>query len=243
MIIDVLVNGANGRMGQATVQALLANPKFRIVGQTGRQDQLAQTIKATKAKVVIDFTAPQSAFDNTLIILNSGAHPVIGTSGMTLEQIGDLQKKAEALKRGGIIAPNFSLGAMLMMKYAKEIARYLPHVEIIEMHHDRKLDSPSGTALRTAEVIAEAHLEAAHQPQQEIVAGSRGANYKGIPIHAIRLPGLLAHQQIIFGETGGTLTLRHDSISRESFMAGVLMASEKVMGMKRLVYGLENILV
>lgn len=242
MAIAILINGAHGRMGQTSVQTISKSAKFKLVGQVGRRDNLAKAIVQSKAQVVVDFTHPEVVFQNTHTILTSGAHPVIGTSGLTAEQILQLQQQAKQLQLGGIIAPNFSLAAVLMMKYAKEIAKYLPNVEIIEMHHDAKADSPSGTALRTAEMLALSPLKPAQRSTKETVAGARGANYQGIPIHAIRLPGLLAHQQIIFGDTGATLTLRHDSINRESFMAGLLLACERVVNTKELVYGLENIL-
>lgn len=244
MPIKVLVNGAFGRMGQMTTKTIKENGKFELAGQTGREYDLRKAIKDSKAQVVLDFTHPDAVFNNTMAIIESGAHPVIGTSGLTLEQVKTLQKKCAELKRGGIIVPNFSLGAVLMMKYAKEIAKHIPHVEIIEMHHDNKADSPSGTAIRTAEMLAEANKEL-NKPEKgchEQKPGSRGANFHGVPIHAVRLPGFLAHQQIIFGNVGETLTLRHDSIDRECFMPGVAFACEKVMGLDRLAYGLEEIL-
>lgn len=244
MPIKILVNGAFGRMGQMTSKALSENPQFELVGQTGREYDLKKSIQDSKAQVVVDFTLPESVFNNTIIIIEAGAHPVIGTSGLTAKQIATLQAKCADLKLGGIIVPNFSLGAVLMMKYAKEIVKYMPHVEIIEMHHDKKVDSPSGTAMRSAEIMADAMntVNSAELGSSETVAGARGANYRHIPIHAVRLPGFLAHQQIIFGNTGETLTLRHDSIDRLSFMPGVCLASEKVMSMDKLAYGLEEIL-
>lgn len=244
MPIKILVNGAFGRMGQMTIKAITAHPGFELVGQTGREYDLAQSIKDSHAQVVVDFTHPDAVYANTNTIIDAGAHPVIGTTGLALEQIVLLQKKCASLKRGGLIAPNFSLGAVLMMRHAKEIAKYLPHVEIIEMHHDNKADCPSGTALRTAELLSEsvATNKPATPPRETIAAGSRGANYRGIPIHAVRLPGFLAHEQVIFGNTGETLTLRHDSIDRQCFMPGVCLACEAVIKLDKLVYGLEEIL-
>lgn len=244
MPIKVLVNGAFGRMGQNTTKAVEAHPGLKLVGQTGREYDLQAAIKDSGADVVIDFTHPDAVFANANAIIDAGARPVIGTTGLKPEQIRMLQEKCADLQRGGVIAPNFSLGGVLMMKYAKEIAKYISHVEIIELHHDGKADSPSGTALRTAEMLAEAN-SGINQPaktSRETVPGARGANYHNIPIHAVRLPGLLAHQQIMFGSTGETLTLCHDSISRECFMPGVCLACEKVMQLNKLVYGLEEIL-
>jgi 4-hydroxy-tetrahydrodipicolinate reductase len=244
MPINILVNGAFGRMGQITVKAISAWPGLELVGQIGREYDLKKAISDSHAEVVVDFTHPDAVFTNTSEIIEAGARPVIGTSGLKQDQIRKLKERCASLKLGGIIAPNFSLGAVLMMKYAKEIARYMPHVEIIEMHHDGKSDSPSGTAMRSAELLAEA-AENINQPaktSRENVPGARGANYRGVPIHAIRLPGFLAHQQIIFGNTGETLTLRHDSIDRECFMRGVCLACEKVVKLDKLIYGLEEVL-
>jgi 4-hydroxy-tetrahydrodipicolinate reductase len=244
MTINVLVNGAFGRMGQMTVQAIENHPNLQLVGQTSREYDLKKSIKDSKADVVIDFTHPDAVFANTTAIIEAGAHPVIGTTGLTSEQVAALQAQAAKIKLGGVIAPNFSLGAVLMMRYAKEIVKYLPQVEIIEMHHDTKADSPSGTALRTAEMLADA-MPNLNQPEKaciEKIKGSRGANYRGVPIHAVRLPGYLAHEQIIFGNRGEVLTLRHDSMDRECFMPGVCFACEKVMKLDKLVYGLEEIL-
>jgi 4-hydroxy-tetrahydrodipicolinate reductase len=243
MSIRVLVNGAQGRMGQATVTAINADPLLTLVGTTGRNDNLADAIHAHKAEVVVDFTNADAVLRNTQIIIASGAHPVIGSSGLRKEDVQALQATCKELKRGGLIAPNFSLGAVLMMKYAQDAAKYFQHVEIIEMHHDRKLDSPSGTALRTAEMIAENFKPAGSTLKtKETVPGARGATYQDIPIHAIRLPGLVAHQQVIFGDTGETLTLSHDSIDRIAFMPGVCLACKKVMSLQELMYGLEQVL-
>ena len=244
MPIKVLIAGGFGRMGQITTKALETHPNLEVVGQVGREYDLKKSIKDSNAQVVVDFTSPKSVFANTSAIIEMGAHPVIGTSGLLPEQIRQLQDQCAKLKLGGIIAPNFSLGAVLMMKHAKEIVKYMPHVEIIEMHHDGKADSPSGTALRTADMLADA-CATINQPGKtsiETLPNARGANHRGVNIHAIRLPGLLAHQQIIFGELGETLTLRHDSIDRLCFMPGVCLACEKVMSLDKLVYGLEEIL-
>lgn len=244
MPIRVLVNGAFGKMGQLAAKAIENHPALELVGQSGREYDLQKVIVDSKAEVVVDFTNPESVFKNANAIIDAGACPVIGTSGLSLDQVKELQKKCASLKRGGLVAPNFSLGAVLMMKHAREIAKYMPNVEIIELHHDQKIDSPSGTAMRTAEMLAEARndLNQAIKPSHETVAGARGANYHNVPIHAVRLPGFLAHQEIIFGNTGETLRLRHDTIDRQSFMPGVTLACEKVVGLNKLVYGLEEIL-
>ena len=244
MAIKVLINGAFGRMGQMAAKTISTNANFELAGQTGREYQLDKAIKDSGAEVVIDFTQPDCVFANANIIIDSGARPVIGTSGLTLDQIHTLQEKCAALKLGGLIAPNFSLGGVLMMKHAKEIVKYMPNVEIIEYHHDGKADSPSGTALRTAEILAASRNNVNQPPKANIenIPGARGANAHNIPIHSIRLPGFLAHQEVIFGGTGETLTIRHDSIDRECFMPGIRLACEKVMTLDKLVYGLEEVL-
>lgn len=242
MPIKILVNGAFGRMGQIVVKTMKENPDFELVGQTGREYDLVKSIQDSQAVIVIDFTHPDAVFNNTLMIIDAGAHPVIGTSGLTIDQVKELQNKSRQLKRGGVIAPNFSLGAVLMMKYAKEIANYMPNFEIIEMHHANKIDSPSGTAVKSAEMLASDSDKKSTNIYREIIPGARGAAYKNTNIHSIRLPGFLAHQQIIFGSVGETLTLKHDSIDRECFMSGVCLACKKVMTLDHLAYGLDEIL-
>lgn len=244
MAINVLVNGAFGRMGQHVVKTVEAHPELQLVGQAGRDYDLKEAIKDSNAQVVVDFTHPKTVFETTNAIIDAGARPVIGTSGLHADQIKTLQQKCAEHKLGGLIAPNFSLGAVMMMKYSRDIAKYMPHVEIIEMHHDNKVDSPSGTAMRTAELLAAAqpNLNKPMKESHENVIGARGASHNGVPIHAVRLPGMLAHQQIIFGSTGETLTLQHDSRDRECFMPGVALACQKVMSLNELIYGLEEIL-
>jgi len=245
MTIRVLVNGAPGKMGQLCVKAVNDDTDLILVGQTGRANNLAAEIEKNQAQVVVDLTNAESVLKNLQTIVDAGARPVIGTSGLLKDHVEMMQKKCAELQRGGIIAPNFALGAVLMMKHAKEIAKYFSSVEIIEMHHDKKLDSPSGTAIRTAEMLAEtlaATTAKNNSVTKEIISRARGANYQNIPIHAIRLPGLVAHQQIIFGSSGETLTIRHDTSDRLCFMPGIVLACKKVMNLHHLVYGLENIL-
>lgn len=244
MTIRVLINGAAGKMGQVTVKTLQDHSDFTVVGQTGRADDLAVAIKNTQATVVVDFTNAESALKNTQTIIENNAHPVIGTSGLIKKDVDELQKRCAEKKLGGIIAPNFSLGAVLMMKYAQEIVKYMPEVEIIELHHNGKLDSPSGTAVRTAEMLSAARTTTPNLPKntKETIKGARGAYYQDIPIHAVRLPGFIASQQIIFGGLAETLTLSHNTIDRSCFMSGVIVACQKVLGLKTLVYGLEHVL-
>ena len=244
MTIRVLVNGAFGRMGQLVTKAVAAHPKLELTGQTGREYNLKQAIEDSKADVVVDFTHPDAVYQNTKIIIDAGARPVIGTTGFQPDQIKALQKYAAEAKLGGVIAPNFSMGAVLVMKSAREIAKYIPNMEIIEMHHEAKVDSPSGTAMRAAEMMIEsaANHHAPTHETRETIPGARGASLENIHIHSIRLPGMLAHLEILFGNQGETVTLRHDSIDRQCYMPGVCIACEKVMGLDRLVYGLEELL-
>ncbi len=244
MGIRVLVNGAAGKMGQLAVKTINEQADFVLVGSTQRNNDLTAEIKKTAAQIVIDVTNAESVLKNTTAIIDAGAHPVIGTSGLLPEQVKSLQERCAQLALGGIIAPNFSLGAVLMMKYAQEIAKYFPHVEIIEMHHAGKADSPSGTAIRTAEMLANKRLQtpAILQKNHETVPGARGAIHQQVPIHSIRLPGLMAHQQIIFGGEGETLTLRCDTIDRNCYAPGILLACQKVLELDRLVYGLEQLI-
>jgi len=242
--ILVLVNGAKGRMGQEVVKAVTAAPDLELVDQTDLGDDLIARIKASQAQAVVDFTTAAVAFENTRKILEAGVHPVVGTSGLLAEQVAELQQLAEDKGIGGLIAPNFAIGAVLLMKYAQDAAKYLPDVEVIELHHNRKADAPSGTAVKTAQLIAEARQEIpkALVEEKELFEGARGSEVHGVRVHSLRLPGLVAHQEVIFGGTGETLTIRHDSIHRESFMPGVCLACRKVIGTQQLFYGLEHLL-
>ncbi len=244
MAIPVLVNGAKGRMGLQVVQAVQADPEVELAAETDLGDDLAASIASSGARVVVDFTHPSCAFENAETILAAGAHPVIGTTGFTPDQIARLQATAEAKGIGGVIAPNFAIGAVLMMRFAAEAARYLPHAEIIELHHDGKAEAPSGTAIKTAEQIAKTRPQAPplQVESKELAPGARGTAAYAVPIHSVRLPGHMAHQEVILGGLGETLRIRHDSISRECFMSGVLLAVKKAPQLNVLHYGLENLL-
>lgn len=241
-MIKVLVNGAKGRMGSEAVKAVSAENDLQLVGETDIGDDLAQALRSLRPDVVIDFTIPEAGIKNTRTIIENGVHPVIGTSGFREADVAALKRFAEEKKVGGLIAPNFSIGAVLMMKFSQDAAKYLPHVEIIELHHDGKADSPSGTAVRTAEMIAEVRTRPQEKPDRQILPGARGAALAGVHIHAVRLPGLVAHQRVMFGGKGESLTIQHDSLNRESFMPGVILACRRVPGLNELVYGLEHIL-
>jgi len=244
--IPVLVSGAKGRMGREVVQAVKGESDLALVGECDLGDDLVASIRHSGALVVVDFTQPSAAVLNTRKIIESGAHPVVGTTGFRPEDIEALADLSSRLGRGGLIAPNFAIGAVLLMKFAGEAARYLPSVEIIELHHDQKLDAPSGTALKTAEMIRKmapgGPPSAAAAAHKESVPGVRGGRYLGIPIHSVRLPGYVAHEEVLFGGVGQVLSIRHDSLSRASFMPGVILAIRKVPRLKTLYYGLETIL-
>ncbi|PJD92850.1 MAG: 4-hydroxy-tetrahydrodipicolinate reductase [Legionella sp.] len=243
MTTTVLVNGALGKMGALACQTIQNHPNFELVGALGRKDDLGQMIAQTKAQIVIDLTRADCVYANTQTIIQHHAHPIIGTSGLLDEQIQSLQQQCEAQQLGGIIVPNFSIGAILMMHFAKLSARFLSEVEIIETHHPQKLDSPSGTALKTADVIASARVHPKHHLENKpSVPGARGAVYRDINIHSLRLPGVLAKQHVIFGNTGETLTIAHESIDRASFMPGLILACQRVQQLNTLYYGLEQLI-
>ncbi len=242
-MIKVLVNGANGRMGSEAVKAISNDPALTIVGEIDYQDDLAATIQELKPQVVVDFTAASAGFDNTQTILNNGACPVIGTSGFVESQVAQLQALSSDKGLGGLIAPNFSVGAVLMMKFAAQAAKYLPDVEVIEAHSPQKEESPSGTGLRTAEMIAAARTSAPQATSdKELVEGARGAELEGVKLHSIRLPGVVAQQTVFFGGLSETLKIEHNSQHRESFMPGVVLACKKVVERNQLVYGLEHLM-
>ena len=225
-MIKVAVAGAAGRMGQTVCDAVGGSDDMELVGRA--DPELDTTLEAVlddqAPDVVVDFTVPDTVYGNARTCLERGVHSVIGTTGLTDVQLGELAELAAQSNANCFIAPNFAIGAVLMMEASKLIAPHMPECEIIELHHDQKLDAPSGTAKRTAGLIAE--------------AGGRA----DVPIHSVRLPGLVAHQEVIFGGLGETLTVRHDSLARESFMPGVLLAVRRVRELDGLVVGLENLL-
>jgi 4-hydroxy-tetrahydrodipicolinate reductase len=242
--IRVLVNGALGKMGKATTLAVNEADGLVLAGETDLGHDLVEEISKAKADVVVDFTHPSVARENADTILDAGARGVIGTTGFTDEDMTALGEKARSKKLGLVIAPNFAIGVILLMKFAEEAARYLPAVEIIELHHDRKADAPSGTAIATAKRIAAVRAQPPVAPVEEnvTVEGARGGRCEGVPVHSVRLRGLLAHQEVLFGGPGQILTLRHDTTDRTAFMPGVVLAVRKVMQLEDLVFGLDKIL-
>ena len=193
--------------------------------------------------VLVDFTTPQAAMPAVRIAAKQGVNLVIGTTGLTADDISEMERLSTAHKVGIVVAPNFALGAVLMMHLAKIAAKYLDYAEIIELHHHLKVDSPSGTALSTARAMAQARDKPFHQPpEQGKTSNSRGEQVEGITIHSVRLPGLLAHQEVILGAPGQTLSIRHDTISRECYMPGVILAIKEVVKRQGLIYGLDALL-
>lgn len=262
--IRVAIAGAKGRMGQEAVKMVTAEEQFTLVRGIDRvlngddvgeiirigaigvtfSDNLEDVLASDKPDVLVDLTKPEVAKQNVLLAIQYGVRPVVGTTGWTTDDLAEVDHLARERQIGAVIAPNFAIGAVLMMQFAKTAAKYMPHVEIIELHHDQKLDAPSGTAVKTAELISENRPEfkQGHAEEAEVLHGARGAYQDGFRIHSVRLPGLVAHQQVLFGGQGQTLSIRHDSINRESFMPGVNLAIKKVVALDRLVYGLEHLL-
>lgn len=239
----VIVNGAQGKMGRLACETLRNHPSFELVGELGRSDDLQEAIRDTKAHIVVELTCADCVYENSLTIVNAGVRPVIGTSGLLKEQIDTLQALCEEKNIGGIIAPSFSIGAILMMRFAAMAARFFPDVEIIETHHQQKLDAPSGTAMKTAVMIDAARQDKKQPwPLKAVLEGARGATYHDVNIHSLRLPGVVARQDVIFGHIGETLSISHNTIDRASFMPGVILACERVLHIDRLYYGLEHLL-
>lgn len=242
-MIKILVNGANGRMGQLACEAIAKQKHLSLVGKAGRGDNLPQMIKSTEANVVVDFTVADSVFENTKTIIDAKAHPVIGTTGLPIEQVKVLQAYAETAGVGGALVPNFSIGAMVLNKLASMAATYFSTIEIVETHHDQKRDAPSGTAVQTAHLLANARKQSPQAREEiETLTGARGANFENIHIHALRLPGVMAKQTVYFGGPGETINIEHQVISREAYMPGVILACELAPKLNQLVFGLADLL-
>lgn len=261
----VVVAGAAGRMGRAAVRTIARREDMVLVGALGHaagvgQDagavagagplgvpvttDLAEIFLMGRPTVLVDLSRGEAVAAHAEVALDHQVPVVIGATGVPPADVGRLRARCREEQTGVLLAPNFALGAILMMEFARRAARFFPHVEITELHHDRKRDAPSGTAARTARLIAEAR-GAAPAPavtETEQVAGVRGGQVEGVRIHSVRLPGLGAHQEVLFGGPGQTLAIRHDSLSEESFMPGLVLAIEKVGTLRRFVEGLEHVL-
>ncbi|WP_330332949.1 4-hydroxy-tetrahydrodipicolinate reductase [Streptomyces sp. NBC_00536] len=244
--LRVAVLGAKGRIGAEAVRAVEAAEDMELVAALSRGDKL-ETLAEAGAEVVVELTTPASVMGNLDFCVRHGMHAVVGTTGWTEDRLAQLNTWLSGSPQTGVlIAPNFSIGAVLTMKFAAQAARYFESVEVIELHHPNKVDAPSGTATRTAQLIAAARAEAgcAPQPDATVTAldGARGADVDGVRVHAIRLAGLLAHQEVLLGGQGETLTLRHDSLHHSSFMPGILLGARRVTQTPGLTFGLEHFL-
>ncbi|NJK49156.1 4-hydroxy-tetrahydrodipicolinate reductase [Candidatus Gracilibacteria bacterium] len=269
--IPVVVNGAAGKMGREVIKAVANAEDMTLVGAVDRnpayegqdvgevagcgeleipilQDLQSVLVLATQEKVqgvMVDFTHPDGVYDNVRSAIAYGVRPVVGTTGLSPEQIQDLGDFAEKASTGCLIIPNFCIGMVLLQQAAIQASQYFDHVEIIELHHNQKADAPSGTAIKTAEMLSELgkSYNTASVKETETITGARGGlTEENIRIHSIRLPGLIAHQEVIFGAPGQIYTLRHDTMDRACYMPGVLLSIRKVTQLKSLIYGLEKIL-
>lgn len=260
----IIVNGALGKMGRTTCLAIVKEFSLELVGvvDVAANDEtlfdivsnahkdlplysdLSSCLQAVEADTMVDFTNPTSVFKNAGLALDAKLNCLIGTTGLTNSEMEELKKKALAQERSIAVVPNFALGAVLMMKFAAEAASFFPNMEIIELHHDQKMDAPSGTALKTAESIAKARTVPPSKLLQEFekIPGARGGVSQEVHIHSVRLPGLIAHQEVIAGGQGETLTIRHDSYDRISFMPGVMLALRHLREQTGLLFGLDKFL-
>ncbi|ASY16138.1 4-hydroxy-tetrahydrodipicolinate reductase [Candidatus Planktophila sulfonica] len=242
-MIKVGVLGARGRMGSEVVKAVTDATDLELVAALDLGDSL-DALVANGAQVVVDFTTPDSVMANLEFLIANNINAVIGTTGFDDARIAKIKSLLASSKSGVLIAPNFAIGAVLMMEFATKAAKYFESAEIIELHHPNKVDAPSGTAARTAELMAKSRKEAGLAPMPDATStsldGARGATVGDIPVHSVRLRGLVAHQEVLLGGIGETLTIRHDSIDRVGFMPGVLLGVRQVVTHPGLTFGLEN---
>ncbi len=260
--IKVVVVGALGRMGKEVVAAVCADHELDMAGAVDKRAmeeylslpgglglipisrEVEPMLGRAKPHVMVDFTHPETVMDNVRCALRHRVVPVVGTTGISAQDLREIEVLCREHETGAFIAPNFAVGAVLMVHFARLASRYFPAAEIIELHHDGKADAPSGTALRTAEEMVRAREKSFDRAATAkfTLEGVRGGEFGGITIHSVRLPGLVAHQEVLFGGAGQTLLIRHDSLSRESFMPGVVMAIKEAPRIKGLVYGLDRLM-
>ncbi len=267
--IPVIVAGATGKMGRETIKAIANSADMTLIGATGRKHVgadigevvgcgeleipvttdleilLAQGAQEKQLAVMVDFTHPSLVYENIRSSIAYGVRPVVGTTGLSRSQLQDLAAFADKASTGCIIAPNFSIGMVLLQQAAIAAARYFEHVEILELHHNQKADAPSGTAVQTAQMLAELGqtFNSTNVKETEHIVGARGALMaENVRIHSVRLPGLIAHQEVMFGAAGETYTLKHNTSDRACYMPGVLLCIRKVIQLKQLIYGLEKLL-
>lgn len=258
--IKVVVNGALGRMGQEVVKAVCSDSGMQVVGATELEParetlslpdgsgevplsaDIDRILGDCQPDVIVDFTSAKATMPLVWLAVERGVNLVIGTTGLKAEDVNEIERLAKAHKIGVVVAPNFALGAVLMTHLAKIAARHMDYAEIIELHHHQKADAPSGTSLNTARAMADARGKPFRSPEQAKAAASRGEAVDGITIHSVRLPGLMAHQEILLGAPGQTLSIRHDTINRECYMPGVILAIREVVKRPGLIYGLDTLL-
>ncbi|MBR2069192.1 MAG: 4-hydroxy-tetrahydrodipicolinate reductase [Candidatus Gastranaerophilales bacterium] len=261
-MIKVGVVGAAGKMGQQVVSEVLADKELALVCAVDKfyvgkeitpnvviKDDIKEALKESNPDIIVDFTQPSVVFENIKIYMDLKVKSVIGTTGLKKEQIEEIEKISKKQNTGILIAPNFSIGAILMMKFAKEASKYFDNAEIIEFHHNQKKDAPSGTAIKTAQLMIENNdnFKTGNCIETETIIGSRGGEFKennkgNIQIHSVRMPGFVASQEVIFGADGQTLKIHHDTINRECYMSGVILAVKHLFKNNTFIYGLENIL-
>ncbi|MEG2148642.1 MAG: 4-hydroxy-tetrahydrodipicolinate reductase [Clostridiales bacterium] len=263
--MKVAMIGVNGKMGRAILAGIIDSANVKIVGAVDIvgvgvdisaliggeprniivENSMEKMIKDKEPDVIIDFTSPKTVKNNVKIALANKVHIIVGTTGLSTDDLEEINSLAKEVSRVAFVVPNFALGAVLMMNFSAQAAKYFPNVEVIELHHDQKLDAPSGTAIKTLEMMA-AEREKIHQgnPQEvEKIKGARGGEYQGMRVHSVRLPGYVAHQEVLFGGRGQTLSIRHDSMNRDSFVDGVLLTLNSIGDLQPgLTYGLEKVL-
>ena len=241
--INVVVSGALGKMGRMVTSAVGAAEGMRVVGQVDLDDDLAAALQG--AQVLVDFTAPGAAFDNASAALAAGVAPIIGTTGMSAEQVGELARHADRAEVGGAVIPNFAIGAVLMMRLAETAAPYFDAVEVVEAHAQTKLDAPSGTAVVTAARLAAARDSKPFgyaRPEKVTLENARGAEHQSVGVHSLRIPGVVADQEVLFGALGQTLSIAHRTTSREAFMPGVIATIRAVAETHRFYRTLDEVL-
>ena len=258
MSIKVAVNGACGKMGQMVIAAIQREMDMELVGGADIKvpgdfldipganipcsTDLDNLLRETKPDVLVDFSTAKAVIPTAVVAAAHKVHFVSGTTGLSADDLKKIDELARAAGTGAMVASNFAIGAVVMMYLSKLAAQYFDYAEIIEEHHEQKLDAPSGTALTTAKMMVQAHGKRFSEPERKEQLSSRGVNHEGIAIHSVRLPGIVARQEVIFGALGQTLSIKHDAISRECYMPGVMMAVRKVSGFKGLVFGLDRLL-
>ncbi|MFC2011817.1 4-hydroxy-tetrahydrodipicolinate reductase [Chloroflexota bacterium] len=258
--IKVIIRGALGKVGREVGSALCNEPEMQVVGavdikasgaslplpdgsgEVPISADIDDILSKCKADVMVDFTIAQEAMPAIRAAANKGVNLVIGTTGFSADNLDEMKKLADDNKIGMVVAPNFALGAVLMMHLSKIAGKYMDYAEIIELHHNQKIDAPSGTALLTARAMAEAKGKPFSRPHEREGQPSRGEEVEGVALHSVRLPGLMAHQEVILGAPGQTLSIRHDTINRECYMPGVMLAVKEVVKRQGLIYGLDALL-